>query len=214
MQLHRADGNDWDGVAVSDRNVWQRLAARTGGLASPGNAVTVAGGVIVVIALVLLANHRSTWLAVAMLMLGRLADLLDGHVASWTGTKSPVGEAFDAVVDKLEICLAAVVLWLLSLVPGVVFAVFVVHALYNFGLTFLDFVTNRKLHPTQAGKLAAAAEWIAIGLFVLDSGLKLSGNWHLVTVSAAWILFVIFAALGVVSSLGYTAQLRNRRGKK
>jgi small-conductance mechanosensitive channel len=64
-----------------------------------------------------------------------------------------------------------------------------------------------------SGKLAAAVEWVAIGLFVLDAGLNIVGGWHTVLTTAAWLLFAIFIILGIPSSIDYTKQLRSSRVK-
>jgi phosphatidylglycerophosphate synthase len=214
MQLHRAAGNDWDRIPPSQQNVWQRMAVRTGGFCTPGNAITILGGLVVASGLVLLAAKQNTWLAVALLLSGRLMDLLDGWLADRTGTKSPVGEAFDATVDKLELLSALLVIWLGSMIPDVVFAVLLLHAAYNSILSLIAYFQRLELHPARSGKLAAALEWLAIGLFVADAGRKLSGNWHVFVAGAAWTLFVIIIGLALVSSAGYNRQLGAGRGEQ
>jgi phosphatidylglycerophosphate synthase len=213
MQLHRAAGNDWDVVPPAQRNGWQRMASRTAGIVTPGNFLTILGAILVVRGLVLLAKHSDTWLAVGVLMLGRVADLADGFMADRTGTKSTLGEALDATADKLELLGAVVVIWLLSLISDVVFAVLIVHAVYNGLLSLYEHFGRRNLHPSRSGKLAAAIEWLVIGLFAVDAGVKLPAGWHALVLSAAWVLFAVFVWLAVVSSVGYTRQLRTKDGK-
>jgi phosphatidylglycerophosphate synthase len=214
MQLHRAAGNDWDAVAIAKQNNWQKLARRTNGLVSPGNFITVLGCLLVVTGLVLLLHHKSTWLAVILLMVGRLADLADGLVADWTGTKSPVGEAMDAIIDKIELALVVIVIWLLSLLPTAVFIVFAVHTVSNVVLsTFANYKTER-LHPSRSGKLAAAGEWAVIALFVLHYGLSLYGFWNNLTALVAWGLFAGSALLAIFGSYQYSRQLTSSHGEK
>jgi phosphatidylglycerophosphate synthase len=211
MQLHRARGNDWDTIATEQRNRWQAIASRTGGFVSPGNIITVIGGLLVAAGLILLAYQQNTWLAVALLLLGRLADLADGWTADRTGTKSPVGETFDAVIDKLELLGAVVVLWATALLPDVVFAALLLHVAYNSGLSVVERTRGRGLHPSRSGKLAAALEWIVIPLYVVDAGNHVRGGWHTVVFGSASILFVVIICLALVSSLDYTRQLGRRR---
>jgi phosphatidylglycerophosphate synthase len=213
MKLHRASGNDWDDIAPEERNIWQRTASSTNGLVSPSNVITIVGGVLVTAGLVLLARHENVWLAVTLIMIGRAADLADGLVADKTGTKSTVGEAMDATVDKLELVAAVVVIWLASLIPAFVFVILVVHAVYNSLLSLAEYFVGQGLHPSRSGKLAAAVEWVAIGLFVLDAGLNIVGGWYTVLTTAAWLLFAIFIILGIPSSIDYTKQLRSSRVK-
>jgi phosphatidylglycerophosphate synthase len=143
MKLHRASGNDWDDIAPEERNIWQRTASSTNGLVSPSNVITIVGGVLVTAGLVLLARHEIVWLAVTLIMIGRAADLADGLVADKTGTKSTVGEAMDATVDKLELVAAVVVIWLASLIPAFVFVILVVHAVYNSLLSLAEYFVGQ-----------------------------------------------------------------------
>lgn len=211
MKLHRATGNDWDKAATAQQNYWQRLAARTGGLLTPGNIITILGGLLVASGLLMLALHNNTLVAVGLLILGRLADLADGWAADRTGTKSPVGEAFDAVVDKFELLGAVVVLWIASLLPDIVFVVLLLHAVYNSSLSLLEHSRRRGLHPSRSGKLAAALEWLVIPLFVIDAGLNVSGGWHTAVFGSAIVLFISIICLALISSVDYTKQLRSRR---
>jgi hypothetical protein len=48
MGLHRADKiPDWERVPETYHNSWQRIAKRTRGIITPGNIVSLAGGVLV-----------------------------------------------------------------------------------------------------------------------------------------------------------------------
>jgi phosphatidylglycerophosphate synthase len=208
MQLHRAHGNDWDDIAPDKRNRWQLLAGRTGGYASPGNAISLVGGLLVISGLMLLVYQRHLLLAVALLCIGRLADLADGVIADWTGTKSPVGEAMDAVVDKIELILAVVVIGLLALMPVAVFITLAVHALYNVILSLTLHFRGDKMHPSRSGKFAAAVEWAAAAIFVLHYGLPMSTSLRNLTSLVAWMLFGVFVVLALVSSYQYTKELR------
>lgn len=207
MQLHRADGNDWDTLAPQKWNVWQRLADRTNGLLTPGNVVTLIGAAIVTIGLVVLASNGSVWLGAGLILLGRAADLLDGFLADRSGTKSAVGEAMDASVDKLELAAALVVLWQINLLPTAVFIILAVQAIYNVVISVTAKLRGRRLPPSHSGKLGALVEWLTIGLFIAHYGAHLSANLdHIVSV-AAWLGFSLFVAFALISGAAYTSKV-------
>jgi cardiolipin synthase len=176
---------------------------------TPGNLITLLGLGLVVLGLVLLSQKVDVWLAVICLVIGRLADLLDGLVAHRTRTKSPVGEAMDAAVDKLEIILTVIVIWLLGLLPTAAFILCAVHAVYNVGLSVYAHFTAHRIHPTRAGKLATASQWAAIALFIP----AFSDLWRNPPQSLlyliGWVCIGCFVALGLTSSWQYTKELRN-----
>lgn len=99
--LHRVgDKADWERQDPSTWNLWQRIAARTHGIVTPGNVVTVVSLVAGAISNVELAkgNDKRAAIAGGLSMLG---DFFDGAVAHATGTKSPLGAKLDPIKDKI-----------------------------------------------------------------------------------------------------------------
>ena len=167
MQLHRTTGrSDWADKPSAQHNSWQRLAARTHGVVTLGNTVTLIGFAGVVYGLVLLNGHHYGWGLVALIV-GRLCDLLDGWLADLTETKSPLGEAFDVVADKLGVLGTLIVFFALHLAPSWVLVVMLLpHAIITM-LTVVAYLGNHPLHPSRIGKYAMAAVWIILAGFVL-----------------------------------------------
>ncbi|MBC7581473.1 CDP-alcohol phosphatidyltransferase family protein [Aeromicrobium sp.] len=207
MKLHRANGNDWDEVAIADRTVWQRYAARTQGYITPANAVTIFGSFIALTGLYVLALDVNTMLGVSLLLVGRLADLFDGVVADYTGTKSPIGEAVDATADKVVLAASVMTLWIIQLLPTAVFGFLALHAVYNVLLFGWALFTAQRLHPSRNGKLAAALEWVVVLLFASALGIGAGLTRHAI-LGLAWIGFVAFVIFAVHSSQAYTTDLR------
>lgn len=207
MQLHRANGNDWDSVRAKDRNVWQQLAARTRGLVTPGNVITIAGALVVTAGLIVLAAHRNVWLGAGLILGGRVADLLDGYLADRTGTKSRVGEALDAIVDKLELAAVLLVLWHIHLLPDIIFVILALQALFNVGLSLAGRARKVSLHPSRSGKNGAVVEWIAAGLFIVHMGANLPSGFDAICAGLAWICFLAFIIFTLVSGFDYSKQV-------
>src|SRR6478609_9535796 len=108
MKLHRVTGKaDWENVALGERTFFQKIASYSSGVLTPANIVSLLGLSMVVFGLVLLLQGQS-WAGVALLVIGRLLDIVDGAVAEATGTKSPLGEIVDASFDKLSTVLTII----------------------------------------------------------------------------------------------------------
>ncbi len=167
MKLHRASRKpDWEKLRVRHRNYWQRLAASTNGIVTPGNAVSLAGLVLVLLGLVdLYYNH--TWRGLILIVAGRVLDIVDGMVAEETGTKSPVGEAVDASIDKLEIAAALPVLVITNiLLPWQAVLIALIH-LTNAVLSIMAKAQHKIMHTSRTGKYATTLQWSALSLYTL-----------------------------------------------
>lgn len=168
MNLHRTHQHpDWHAVAAEDRSVWQRLAAATRGIVTPGNIITLVGLAMVLAGLgALLGQHY--WLAGALVLAGRLCDLLDGWAADATGTKSPLGELVDATVDKIETGAAFVAVLIAQLLPWWIVALLLAVQVM---IAVIALAARRRkvaLHPSRRGKVAMALIWVLIiGLVVV-----------------------------------------------
>lgn len=108
--LHRRPdkGGEWDTVAPEDRNIHQRLAARTLGVVTLANTATLVGAGLSASAII--DYQRGDYKkAAGKMFVGRVLDLADGYIATKTGTRSPVGAALDAGCDKaLSVAFVAV----------------------------------------------------------------------------------------------------------
>ena len=110
MQLHHSSGRpDWEATRPTERNSWQRLAARSHGWLAPANGLTLVGFGLVLGGSGYIFAHAYWW-GLMLMLGGRLLDIADGWVAERTGTKSPLGEALDAGLDKVGGILALAVL--------------------------------------------------------------------------------------------------------
>lgn len=205
IDLHRVGKRpDWELIPKEKRNVWQRIAARTKGILTPANVTSVAGAALVGLGLWRIYFDDLS-LGLVLIAIGRAADILDGAVAQATGTKSNVGEALDASVDKLTIIAALGILISSGAIP--VFAAILITTRNGIiiGLSLLAKIRKKVLHPSRAGKLAGGLEWISILFFVL-AALASSHAKDALEFSSlifAYIVLGITLALGLLAIKGY-----------
>ena len=172
-----------------------------------GNFITLAGFVLVVIGFIDILNDRLLS-GVVLITIGRVADLADGYLADLTHTKSPIGEAFDAGIDKLELAIAIPVLLATPYASRLLIVFLLIHLVTNVTLFFWAKRLGQRIHPTRAGKLSTATAWIAAGLFVLSQASTTS--WlHTAIHSMAIICAIVFVSLGIVSGRQYAEQLKS-----
>jgi len=200
--LHRRnDKPDWEYVNENQRNSWQRLAASTNGLVTPGNFITVLGFLLVIAGLVLIV-HKSYIGGLMAIVLGRLGDVLDGIAATRTGTKSATGELLDLTVDKLIVFIALAVLFFYFDVVWFILALILVINALNGLSTVVAKLRGKAKHPSRAGKYAMALCWLIIVLAVL---LTKTDNSALRGVTYAFT--VAYAAVGGWASYNYLQQM-------
>lgn len=203
MKLHRAVRSDWSDIPPQQRTIWQRWAAGSRGFITPGNIVSLIGAALVVRGLFYLGEGRlvdGIW----TIIIGRFADILDGMVADYTKTKSPLGEIVDASVDKTLLVLALFVLLDKHLLPLLVGIVMAVHAVYNIVVAYIARTLKINLHPSRAGKLCAAIEWVCVGLYLLSDTLRQEQHSTTFIHGVALLSFVIFVIAAIWSSINYT----------
>lgn len=212
--LHRAGKRpDWELISPHHRNLWQKLAAATGGLITPSNAVSIAGIVLVGYGLLDILNGKLLtgllWIAA-----GRLADIADGLLAQKTGTKSPLGEALDVSIDKITVVGALLVFVAASILP---LSAAIVVAGRNGAIIALGLLarTHRQvIHPGRAGKYAAAGEWLCLGLFVV-AALFAKQNLRaaeIILLVLAYLALAISLVLGLIALRAYSRLASNKRG--
>lgn len=170
MNLHRSSSRpDWESVDPSDRNLFQKIAAATGGFLTPANIVTIAGLGIVVYGLWCVLDQRY-WEGLLLLTIGRLLDIADGVLADQTKTKSPLGELLDAVADKIGTFLTIFVLFVSNVTDWWIVLALI---LPQFLIPFVIVHKRRRgisVHPTKSGKISMAAAWVGIvGLLLVKA---------------------------------------------
>lgn len=166
--LHRVNKKpDWELVDTSSHNGWQRLARHTRGMVTPGNIISVCGAALSLSARsdIQKENYRS---ATVKLFVGRMMDIADGVVADRTGTKSPVGEAVDASIDKfltLKIMHAMVDKQLISQREG---DTVIAQQGMAVGLSAAAKLLGKEMHPSRPGKEDATAIWAFAGSTLME----------------------------------------------
>lgn len=208
MSLHRATEPDWQSIPQPDRSMLQRIAANSHGLITVGNIITAIGFVMVAVGFLCILQAQ-LFVGVLLITIGRIADLLDGYVADKTQTKSPVGEAFDAGIDKLELAIAVPILLVTPYANTLLVVFLLIHLLLNVLLFVIAQRRHQRIHPTRAGKLSTATAWIAAGLFVL-SNVAMADWLHMVIYGTAVICAFVFVTLAFVSAYQYLKQLHGR----
>lgn len=217
MHLHRVTGkSDWSAVPARDRNGWQQVAAGTHGVVTIGNFFSLLGLASVPYGLYVILVLNQYRYGAFVLLAGRLCDLLDGWLADRTRTKSPLGEAIDAVFDKLSVAAtviglaaAQVINWfmlVLLLMPHAAVAVLALGALLR----------DRRLHPSYAGKISMAAAWASLLLFTLLQHYRSTSEGLIIgaTIAAlAYAALCVSVLLGFYAVNGYISEFK-RLGKK
>lgn len=201
MNLHRSSNQpDWEALAPSQYNLWQRLAATTHGFITPGNIITVVGLILVVVGLAGLWR-QNYWPGLATIAIGRGFDLLDGLAAEATGTKSPLGETFDATADKLGTFLALLTLPIVGLAPWALIAALAAPHIIISVIAYRAERGGHRLHPSRLGKLSMAAAWISLLALIVPRGLgAVSGS---IAYAPGYILALASAGMGLAAAQKY-----------
>jgi phosphatidylglycerophosphate synthase len=117
-ELHRLEDNhnDWDSVPVTKLSYWQRLAKKTNGFLTPGNAITLIGTVLVIDGLVDFAAGNRI-IGTIKVVTGRVSDILDGIVAARTRTKGRIGRDLDPTADIMQLIIGVALLGHAKILP-------------------------------------------------------------------------------------------------
>lgn len=187
-ELHKRA--EWYAVPDSQRTGIQRLAARTQGIITPANVVSLLGLAITLWGLLAFYQHSYT-LGLVLVGIGRLADILDGYIARQTHTTSPFGEGLDAGFDKAVVLAAVVLLTAAHVLPLFVTALVIVIQLIIAGLALAVRHDGTGIHPSRSGKYAMFVLWVAIGLFMVARVVPEAGH------DLTWTTAVILALVAV-----------------
>ena len=207
MKLHHANiVPDWVAISENQRNKWQKLAAKTAGIITPGNLISTVGlcAVLFGLWLVVIGN---LWQGTVLVSLGRLADIFDGIVADRTDTKSPLGEAVDASFDKVSSLAALAIFATHGVLPVWLAAVVALQNIANILTSLVARWYHIILHPSKAGKLATACFWMAAISFVIARAFaeRHETSGYNVAVVAAYGVTCLAILLGVRATVGYVA---------
>jgi cardiolipin synthase (CMP-forming) len=203
IQLHRSTGKaDWLAIPPQSHTIWQRLAARTHGIVTPSNAVTIAGFALVLIGLQEILN-RHYLPGTVLLATGRICDILDGWLAELTRTKSPLGELLDAGIDKILTILTVATFFAVHIAPAWVLVALVTPHVLIVVILLAWRIRKRVLHPSLVGKLSMAGVWLSLLIYALA---------HIVDLPAA-ALAVTEVIVVASSAAGFYAASQYIRGR-
>ncbi|HVO86809.1 MAG TPA: CDP-alcohol phosphatidyltransferase family protein [Candidatus Binatia bacterium] len=209
MNLHRYNkAPDWELTPPGEQNAWQRIAARTNGIVTPGNVVSAAGAALTLKGLRDIGQGR-TKSGIGNAVAGRLLDLGDGMVAHATGTKGPIGEAIDVAVDKVEMAVALPALAEGEVVPRSVALSFGLQNGANVLLIALAKLKNREVHSSKAGKHATFAQWVTMGAFATSALARESDKDKLASdlEAAGYALAAVATVLGIQATSEYFKEI-------
>ena len=201
--------------AAASSPVWERLAAKTQGVVTPGNILTLTGGVVTLSGLWMLSAQQfgAAFWAIGI---GRVCDVLDGHVARLTRTASPIGEVLDAGMDKVVILVAGVILALEHTAPLAVLLVIITLQIIVAVLATAARLGHIQLHSSRVGKYSTFALWLALLLYILTDwlySLHHIEQGRLVYVAANWLMAGVVAGI-IAALIGYLSvalkQLRHK----
>lgn len=211
FNLHTSvNHSDWGAVPGEQRNSWQRIAAKTHGIVTPGNIVSCSGAALVGLGLWYLMQDV-TLTGVFLVAIGRLADAVDGYIADKTKTKSRIGEAIDSTMDKLVAGATIITIFAYHLLPTIVVIAIAAHTIINSIVAIIGKFRKIDIHPSFKGKIATLLIWVTILMYLLyyvienKTDTQYAAEWIL---AGSWLLFVSFMIIAIQSTAGYIAQIR------
>ena len=149
----------------------QRVAAKTNGVVTPGNALSAVGAGLVGWGLYDYMNGRQG-LGVAKILAGKTFDYFDGKVANWTKTKSPLGEAVDAGFDTATIAGMLGVAAITETVPIPALIAITARNVGTIALTAIDKMRGWAPHSSKEQKINQPIQWLTLGVFAVAGALK------------------------------------------
>lgn len=129
------------------------------------NLISLIGSMLVVIG----SLQLTTWFGLGLVVIGRLADLLDGFVARRLHQVSNVGIILDLTLDKLAGLAIIVALWINSMAPkAALWAIFVQNSLNVVASYLVHRAHPGVVHtPLRSGKYAMALQNVAMLAYAL-----------------------------------------------
>jgi phosphatidylglycerophosphate synthase len=203
---------DWHDIKGEKRNIWQKLAFRSYGTLTPANFVSLGGGVLALYGLFLILNTEIIS-GLLLLTLGRIADLLDGLIAEYTKTKSPLGELVDAVSDKLVIASAVIVFAAIELVPWPIVLLIAFQNVFNGLAVIIGRLRKIRIHPSKYGKYSTALAWVTLIFYPFGDWIKENENslTGIILIIIALISFAFWIVIGLMASIRYAAAIKGKK---
>lgn len=179
MNLHISGHRpDWDEVPNENRNIFQKVAAKTDGWVTPANLLDVAGLSLALSASLDINRGKKTWTPIAKLALSRVFDAFDGSLADRTKTKCQKGKFIDALKDKVEVSVASIEFTKKDIFPkSVGIPIVVSQALIASGALFAHLKNkDQAIQPSASGKKTMAYLSFCGGMYALSDALKKSNK--------------------------------------
>jgi hypothetical protein len=163
MDLHQSGSRpQWELVPEAEWNPYQRRAAETHGIDTPGNRET-AKGLLGNIAAMALIEKGYPELALPVLVYANWKDFRDGQKAFETGTQGPGGELADSAADKVFALMAAFMSSRHNILRPGDNREMIAQNSANVVLAGVAKVRKKEIHPNPAGKGTRWAQAFAFG---------------------------------------------------
>lgn len=189
-------------------NVWQRTSEATYTVVTPANIIDAIGFMGAKYGI----DRLDTPKGAAITLLSYGADIVDGKVARATGTESKLGEAVDAVGDKIKLAYALFKIRQKDLVYPPLLAAVAAQNAANSALTIIDKRVNGSesvLHSSKLGKRAFFLQELGIGVSIGGSQISSKGlkSGDKIKTIGSIIGFAGFA-VGTVATAEYFSKLK------
>lgn len=202
-KLHRVvkgKKSDWEGLSATHLNKWQKVASRTHGVVTIGNATSLSGFILIIFGLYSFTNGAAL-LGSALILTGRLMDYFDGIAADMTKTKSSLGAKIDTHLDTIGLALALIVLIATDTIPLLATMIIILPRILGaFGYA-LSNARGKHLDTTPRSKVAAGLVSAGVVLFMFKDAL--GGSAGDLTYILAWVIMLLATALSAPTHFEY-----------
>lgn len=169
---------------------------------SPANLLTIIGLLLVIAG----SLQLTTWRGFALLVIGRILDMLDGPVARRTHT-SRFGALVDGAADKIAVLAITIALWAFSLAPTAIVVFILAQNIIVASIIVIASLRGIHAETSHAGKRNMFLQNVAMLLFVAAS---LSTNLiHNVLLALAYSAFLGVVVYAFFATRGYAQLLRH-----
>lgn len=167
--------NGWEDTPAYRRNAFQKVAAKTRGIITPANTLTIAANTVAMTGIVEACTGNFAEGA-ALFAAGRLGDYGDGKIARATRTQSWIGEGLDVAGDKIQTLLGLGMLSIYGDYPLEASIPKLVSQAAIVGISAVATKQGADLHPGMAGKVGLGATGASMVGF--EAANALAANHH------------------------------------